>query len=126
MALEKAESPALLIAEPLHVRQRSTQRTKAELEAAWGTVFDKSAAWLLDGDHLTEKLEKATFSQVAIGLGIAQDKIMALRGEPSVVVGYAERRKMDELLPLLAKELEKRQLTVTATIKPQEVPTAPD
>ena len=112
---------------------RETRRhAKEQLEMNWQQLLQRSFAWLLVGDNLEKKLEKSPLHHISIALGTAQDKIALLHGEPSVLVGVQDRQKLDELLPALKKEIERRsrgggaiilkERSVEVTAPPQEQP----
>ena len=67
-----------------------------------------------------EKVKEATLRDAVLGLGVFIDKRQLLRGEPTQIMTYEDRQSMNELLPILLKEAQRREMTIDATF--QEVP----
>src|SRR5438105_11523642 len=56
---------------------------------------------VLDDEHLKAALRKGSLVQAATMEGIAYDKLLKLRGEPTITIGASEQRRIDELVPAL-------------------------
>ena len=67
-----------------------------------------------------EKVKEATLRDAVLGLGVLIDKRQLLRGEPTQIMTYEDRQSLNELLPGLLREAERRGMTIDATY--QEVP----
>ena len=65
-----------------------------------------------------EKLDKAHARDLAIVYGVLIDKKQLLEGKPTQILSIEERRDLSELLPLLLKEAERRQITMRTDTAP--------
>lgn len=57
-------------------------------------------------------LAGAGAKDLAIAAGILLDKAQLLKGQPTQILTHAERAKMDELLPMVIKECQRRGIIV--------------
>ncbi len=98
-------------------RQSAAQTWKGREKAA--TRVDGQLERLqdyLDKDGTFEgKLEKSTFKDIMVAQAVLVDKLLLLDGQPTQIIGTAERSKLDELLPALHKEIQRRGLSATLT-----------
>ncbi len=69
--------------------------------------IDRALDWLDD-----EVLAASSAKDLAIVLGIMIEKRNLLRGEPTHIFSSTERQSLDELMPQLMKEAERRGLTI--------------
>lgn len=75
-------------------------------------------AEVLDKDELfANKVRAASFKDITVAEAILIDKWLLLNDQPTQIVSYEERRKMDELLPALTAELQRRGFTATIEAK---------
>lgn len=64
-------------------------------------------------EYMDEKvISEASFRDLAMGTSALIEKRQLLRGEPTVIVSDAERKKLHELLPLLIAEGQRRGITI--------------
>lgn len=113
-------------AEELGVSREAVIRMVRRVEAGRGPVVGKlrklKTRDLLDTiedriarafEYLDDEALAATSAKdLAIILGILLEKRQLLRGEPTQILGPAERASLDTLIPQLVKEAEKRGLVV--------------
>lgn len=66
-------------------------------------------------------LEKARLTEVATFAGIGTDKVLLLDGQPTQIIGEAESRKLQDLLPAIANEIKRRGATVQVTERKAEI-----
>lgn len=67
----------------------------------------------LTDDKLIELLALSSLKEVGIYEGILLDKSLVLQGQPNVIIGDADRSKIDVLLPKLVQELKRRNIIAT-------------
>ena len=73
---------------------------------------------VLEKDQLfEEKVRDAKFKDIAIAEAILIDKWLLLNDQPTQIIGYEERKKLDELLPALTAELQRRGFSATLEAK---------
>lgn len=60
-------------------------------------------------------MDESKLKDVAVFGGIALDKSLLLEGAPTQIIGTAEQKKMDELLPEILKEIKRRGSSVELT-----------
>jgi ribosome-associated translation inhibitor RaiA len=91
--------------------------TTHEIEQRVSARLDTIHAFLGedDGANLRVKLEKASLKDISIAEGIAYDKLLTLRGQPTVIFGTQEHKQLDALLPALMDELKRRGTKVELT-----------
>jgi hypothetical protein len=85
-----------------------------ELEKRISHRLDLINAYLTDETFLG-RLAYTSLKDIAVAEAIQLDKLMALRGQPSIIVGHQNYKKLDELSSALLEEVRKRKLKVTAT-----------
>ena len=77
-----------------------------------GLLDDVAWRSLKNIDDLT--LGGASARDSAVIAGIAIDKSLLLKGEPTQIMGHEERKKLEELAPALLAEIKRRGLTIPA------------
>ena len=94
-----------------------------EIEERVSARLDTIHAYLAEdgGRPLREKLEKASLKDITIAEGIAYDKLLLLRGQPTAIFGVQEHKRLDDLLPVLMNELKRRGASVALTERKAEV-----
>jgi predicted transcriptional regulator len=65
-------------------------------------------------------IAKATLKDKAIAAGIFIDKRQLLSGEPTQILSVEDRRKLDELLPMIVREAKRRGMTIDVDPVTQE------
>jgi hypothetical protein len=79
----------------------------------------------LTTEKLTQKLEDANIYQISQFQAGLLDRLLALRGQPMQLIGVQEQTKLDQLLPKLLSEMQRRGLSATATERKVEFTLAP-
>lgn len=75
-----------------------------------GKIEDRLSVLL---DAMTpEKIAAAPLRDQAVTFGILSEKRQLLRGEPTQIIDDGERRQLNELIPLVLKEAQRRGMTV--------------
>lgn len=64
----------------------------------------------LTDDKLIELLAASSLKEVGIYEGIMLDKSLVLQGQPTVIIGSDDRKRLDEAMPRLLTELRRRNL----------------
>ena len=82
--------------------------TKKTLQARVNKRLGQLAEILDKDDLFAEKVRRATFKDITVAEAILVDKWLLLNNEPTQIVSHEERRKLDELLPALVGEMERR------------------
>jgi hypothetical protein len=77
--------------------------------------LDALDAFLDDDQMWWEKLQKASLRDLAIYEGVYIDKLQALRGQATQIIGIQHQEKLDQVLPLLMQVMQQRGLSMTAT-----------
>ena len=108
--------PALVAAE--HdgggTHETSPTITKESLERRISRRLNVLDRYLTD-DMLHTLLTQSSLKEIGIYEGIMMDKSLVLKGQPTVIIGNADRAGIDSVLPRLLQELKRRGLTATAT-----------
>ncbi len=94
------------------LRQVSTSSIIAKLEHVTDLVLE-SLDW--------NDIKGAPVKDRAILMGIAIEKRQLLRGEPTQILTFEERKKLDELLPAVLREAKRRGMTLDLTPDSVEV-----
>ena len=97
----KKEYPVVLEAVKPITREALEKRISRRLEII-DTFFTE--------EKLIQKLEKANLRDITIMEGTMMDKLLILRGQPSMIIGHLERGKLNELVPALLEEIKRRGL----------------
>ena len=90
---------------PVPVRKGSIPTE--ELEARISHRLDLIHRYLTD-ETVLGRLAFTSYKDITVAEAIYMDKLMALRGQPSIIVGHATHKRLDELGPALIAELTKR------------------
>lgn len=69
----------------------------------------------LTDDKLIELLSFSSLKEVGIYEGIMLDKSLVLSGQPTVIIGDADRQKLDSVMPRLLNEIRRRGLITTVS-----------
>lgn len=85
-----------------------------ELEKRISHRLDLIDAYLTDETFLG-RLSYTSLKDITVAEAIQLDKLMALRGVPSVIIGHQNYKKLDEISQAILEEVKKRRLKVTAT-----------
>ena len=91
-------------------------------------LIDKKAMMAL---HYMDEtaFEEANLRDLGITLGILLEKRQLLRGEPTVIMSHAERKHLNEIVPVFMEEAKRRGYTIDVTpeeetrVIPPTVPT---
>jgi hypothetical protein len=140
IGLKTSESPARSETEPpqkqrhypngnkgwkaLEVRH---QNIREKLKGNWNTLSSSIMDWVLETDEdgnqvrLQTLLKETKLKDIGVMLGIATEKVLLLDGQPTQIVGTAEQKKLEELLPALMNEVKRRGATVELTERKAEI-----
>ncbi len=92
--------------------QKSTQRD--QLIERLQKRLDALDAYLSSDEELFKLFEGARLRDLVLMEGIYIDKLQALSGHATTIIGVQQQRKIDELTPALTQLLKERGLKVTA------------
>jgi hypothetical protein len=62
-------------------------------------------------------MSEANFRDLSMGIGILIEKRQLLKGEPTQIISIEERKRLDELLPMLVKEAARRGITIDGKVE---------
>ena len=82
----------------------------------------RSAYWQSD-DTILEKLDRSSLIQLIKGETELVDRLQALQGKATQIIGVEHQQKMDKVLPVLMEAMKQRGLEVTATERTLEITT---
>jgi hypothetical protein len=88
---------------------------KDELKAGVQRLSQRLMDYLLDGDRLERLMAETKLKDLGVLLGITTEKLLLLEGQPTQIIGQAEQKKMDEILPALIDEMKRRGLKAELT-----------
>lgn len=77
----------------------------------------------LTPERLAAKLDRANLSHIGIYEGILFDKLFLLRGHPTQIIGAQDHQKLDDLMPALLMEIQRRGLSARLTERTAEITT---
>jgi hypothetical protein len=96
------------------VRQgKFSKYDKTALKLDTQELTGRLTTWLLQGNRLEMMLQESKLKDVMIALGIATEKLLLLEGQPTSIISTQQQGKLDDLLPKLAEEMRRRQITLT-------------
>jgi hypothetical protein len=88
------------------------ETAQAQLVERLLTRLDTVQEYLADDAVWFEKLEKAPLRDIAIMEGIWLDKLQAVQGKGTPVLGPPQQAQLDTLLPVLLQAMQQRGLTI--------------
>lgn len=88
--------------------------TKARLKERVDKRLTQLSDVLEKDDLYAEKIRRATFKDLTVAEAILVDKWLLLNDQPTQIIDHTERKKLDELLPALTLELQRRGFTASA------------
>ena len=117
VAIPKRPAP---VQEPITV-PAPRKHGKEELKAGVQRLSQRLMDYLLDGDRLERLMAETKLKDLGVLLGITTEKLLLLEGQPTTIIGQAEQKKMDEVLPALLQEIQRRGAKVDMTERKVEV-----
>lgn len=66
-------------------------------------------------------LRETKLKDIGVLLGIATEKVLLMEGHVAPTMGHDEKRKLDEFLPEILKEIQRRGATIQMTERKAEV-----
>lgn len=78
------------------------------LKDRWQTLSGRMMDYLHEGDRLETLMAETKLRDIGVMLGIATEKVLLLEGQPTSIVGQAEHKKLEELIPALLLEAKRR------------------
>lgn len=118
----------LLPADPHHhgVPRRTDEVLRREATERYGKITPqileeiveekvRTIANYLTPDKLRDKLADASLKEIAIYEGTFVDKLLLLRGQPQLIVSMQHQKKLDEIMPALIQEIQRRGLKAELT-----------
>ena len=85
--------------------------------------LDKLDAYWQSDDTILEKLDRSSLIQLIKGETELVDRLQALQGKATQIIGVEHQQKMDKVLPVLMEAMKQRGLEVTATERTLEITT---
>ena len=113
----KTSLPEFLLKDALPVPKEEYRRKygRDELKGDAQRLAARITTWLLQGNRLETYMAHSSFKDVMIALGVVTDKLLLLEGQPTQIISQQQQQKMDEILPALMKEMQRRGLTADLT-----------
>lgn len=97
------------------------------LKERWNTLSGRLMDYLLEKnpqtglDNLELLLRETKLKDIGILLGISTEKVLLMEGAPTSIIGHAEGKKLDELLPALLDEVKRRGAKIELTERKAQV-----
>jgi hypothetical protein len=111
--LQKVVQDVALLSEPAFdgggTQETAPGINKESLERRVARRLNVLDRYLTD-QRLTELLSISGLKEIGIYEGIMMDKAMVLKGQPTVIVGSADRNNLESVLPKLLNEMRRRKL----------------
>jgi hypothetical protein len=104
VALPKRPAP---VQEPITV-PAPRKHGKDELKAGVQRLSQRLMDYLLDGDRLERLMAETKLKDLGVLLGITTEKLLLLEGAPTQIISHSDQKKMDEVLPALLQEIQRR------------------
>jgi len=99
--------------------------TKDELKGDVQYLNQRVTTWLLEGDRLERLMEESKLKEVMVTLGIATEKLLLLEGQPTQIISTQQQQSLDQALPLLLLEMQRRGLKASLTERTMDVTVPP-
>lgn len=100
-------------------KQTSTEQMVERLMSR----LDKLETYWQQDDKIEEKLDKANLNHLVISETLLLDRLQALQGKATQIIGVQHQDKLDQMLPALLEAIKQRGLEVTATERTLEMTT---
>jgi hypothetical protein len=71
--------------------------------------------WLHQGNRLEDMMAETKLRDIGVMLGIATEKVLLLEGQPTSIIGQAESKKLEDLIPALLLEVKRRGIKADVT-----------
>lgn len=118
------------------IKRLTDQQVKAEAKGRYGKITPqvleeiveekvRTIANYLTPDVLKEKLDEASLKEIAIYEGTMMDKLMLLRGQPTMILGHAEQVKLDDAAVKLLEEIRRRGVKMSLTERKADITVPP-
>ena len=82
-------------------------------------------AWLQEGTRLEDMLAETKLKDIGIMMGIATEKVLLMSGQPTQIIAETQHKKLDELVPALLAEVQRRGASVELTERKANVTLGP-
>lgn len=93
---------------PLGTAPAKRKYAKEELRGDVQWLSQRVMTWLLEGDRLERMLCETKLKDIAVVMGITTEKLLLLEGQPTQIVSQQQQTTMDQALPLLLAEMQRR------------------
>lgn len=98
---------------------------KDYLKDRWTTLSGRMMDWLNEGDRLETLMAETKLRDLGVMLGIATEKVLLLEGQPTSIIGQAEHKKLEDLIPALMLEVQRRGAKAELTERKATITIAP-
>lgn len=114
-ALEQPQEPA----QPPEVVTTPARRkyNKEELRVDVQYLSQRLTTYLLDGDRLERLMAETKLKDLGVLLGITTEKLLLLEGQPTQIISTQQHQKMDQVMPKLLEEMQRRGLRVAGPVE---------
>ena len=86
--------------------------------------LDRLEQFWQDDDAIQAKLEKVALNHLVISETLLVDRLQAIQGKATQIIGVQHQDKLDQMLPALLDAIKQRGLEITATERKLEVSTS--
>lgn len=105
-----------LLAEPISNSSLPIKKyNKDLLKDRWQTLSGRMMDWLHEGNRLEQMMAETKLRDIGVMLGIATEKVLLLEGQPTSIIGQAESKKLEDLIPALLLEVKRRGIKADVT-----------
>ena len=103
--------------------KRKYNKDELKVDVQW--LSQRLVDYLKQGDRFERLLADSKVKDVTVMLGILTDKLLLLEGQPTAIIGHEQHKKMDDLLPVLMHEMQRRGMKAELTERKAVVTVAP-
>ena len=103
------------------------QDVKEHIKGNWNRISRQVTDYLLEDNpklgknNLRLLLEETKLKDIGVFAGISTEKTLLMEGAPTAIIGHAEQKKLDELLPALLQEVKRRGASIELTERKAQV-----
>jgi hypothetical protein len=84
--------------------------TKDELKAGVQRLSQRLVHYLNEGNRMERLMAKSSLKELSVMLGILTEKMLLLEGQPTQIISQQQHQKIDQVMPALLQELQRRGL----------------
>jgi len=116
--------PPKVALDPITVPARR-KYNKDELKTDVQYLSQRLIDYLKEGDRFERLLTETKAKDMTVMLGILTEKMLLLEGQPTSIIGNAQHKKMDDLVPMFMQEMQRRGMKAELTERTAVMTAAP-